>query len=74
MANNNVLEGMRCPECGQDDAFLINVTGQAYVRDSGVVELTGDTEWDDDSRIKCYSPCGYSRLVKHFRTENQEDD
>lgn len=63
--NINVLEGIRCPKCGNEESFCISVKTMAIVCDDGVSELYGDNAWDDDSYIECH--CGHSGTVGNFR-------
>jgi DNA-directed RNA polymerase subunit RPC12/RpoP len=65
MPNKNCLEGIRCPECDQDDNFKI--VGKAWfdVTDDGTSEFT-DVEWDDDSACRC-PDCGFTATLLHFR-------
>ncbi len=62
MLNRNVLRGLRCPQCGQNNCFMINVvwSGQAHVYDDGTDEKSGgNTEWFDDSPATCVE-CDWS--------------
>lgn len=66
MANTNCLEGIKCPECGQEDEFRIEVVMTAKVKDEGVADVSGDTYWDKDSW--CYCPqCEREGKVKEFQ-------
>ena len=62
MANENALEGIRCPKCGQEDRFNVVAKIWVTVTDDGSVpseELgRGDHEWDDDAPTECLK-CGY---------------
>lgn len=52
MSNNNCLQGMKCPSCGNEDSFRIACQVWCDVSDEG----TGDTydyEWDDESSCVC---------------------
>lgn len=62
MLNRNVLQGLRCPQCGQNNCFMINVvwSGQAHVYDDGTDEKSGgNTEWFVDSPATCVE-CDWS--------------
>ena len=59
MKNENCLEGMMCPKCGQADSFVISVHTPAEVTDDGAVPTGGPMEWFDDS----YCECGSCRAV-----------
>lgn len=66
MANSNCLEGLRCPDCGNDSRFYIAGTALFEVFDDG----TGDVEqidWEDDSNCLCPN-CQKSGKVSEFRT------
>jgi hypothetical protein len=52
MANTNCLEGMKCPNCGQEDNFRITAEAVFDVTDDGT-DLFGSVEWDDDSPVVC---------------------
>ena len=54
-ANENCLEGMRCPKCGQADSFNIRVTACMDVTDDGTDNYS-NVEWDDDSPVVCNEP------------------
>ena len=64
--NSNCLEGIKCPACGNEDAFRIRCTTLATVEDDGVMEH-GDMEWDDSSYIHCVE-CLASGMVGKFTT------
>jgi hypothetical protein len=46
MPNTNCLQGMRCPKCGHEDSFKIEVIAIVLVTDDGAEDL-GNAEWDD---------------------------
>jgi hypothetical protein len=52
MANSNCLEGIKCPDCGNEKAFHIQSSVVMHVTDDGT-ECRGDVEWDDDSYTQC---------------------
>lgn len=66
MTNENCLEGIRCPKCGNDDVFHIVCTTYAVVKDDGA-EAYGDLEWNDESRTTC-AECHLTAPLKEFRT------
>lgn len=68
--NQNCLEGMSCPKCGDFGPFKIFVTqsGMTEVSDDGTDFINGDTEWDEDSDCECIA-CGHSAKVRQFRGE-----
>lgn len=54
MANDNCLEGIKCPECGHEDRFFISVEVLCEVTDDGAVPSEhSDMEWQDTSFIRC---------------------
>jgi len=67
MPNTNCLEGIRCPACGNQDAFYIESTAVMYVTDDGA-ESRGDTSWNDDSHAQC-ATCERSGKLADFRVK-----
>ena len=56
MANDNVLEGMRCPSCGSEEPFHILTAVMLTVHDSGTeMSKHSVAEWEDDSYAMCDS-------------------
>ena len=54
MTNENCLERIRCPHCGNQDRFLIVATVLADVTDDGANIANGsDWHWDDASMTRC---------------------
>jgi hypothetical protein len=41
MTNKNCLEGIRCPQCGYEDAFRIEAQIRVYVTDDGTEDEGG---------------------------------
>jgi hypothetical protein len=66
MTNSNCLEGVRCPQCGQEKRFLITATITCDVTDDGS-EPAGDHCWDDDSLTHCPG-CECQGPLKEFRS------
>lgn len=65
MANTNCLEGMRCPSCGNEDEFRIEMVITVKVTDEGTEDMGGDYYWDKDSW--CFCPqCEWDGTVKDF--------
>ena len=62
--NTNVLEGIACPDCGNEDDFHILVKGMAHVNDDGVTEVI-DPEWDLSSFCICLG-CDKEGTVDDF--------
>lgn len=69
MTNTNCLEGIRCPECGQEDQFKITALITCEVTDDGS-EPVGDHDWDDESNTHCPG-CGFAGKLRYFRTGSQ---
>lgn len=69
MTNTNCLEGIRCPECGQEDRLTITALITCVVTDNGS-EPVGDHEWDDDSSTHC-PECGFDGKLKCFSKRNR---
>ena len=70
MANNNVLDGYKCPKCDSEGPFRMDVTiwGQVLVSDDGLslddLSLT-ETEFSDDGDTTC-TACGYRDSTREF--------
>ncbi len=65
--NNNCLEGIKCPICGSEGPFIIEVMTQVMMYDDGSDDYTSDIHWDGDSYMRCYR-CDEDGPAKHFRT------
>lgn len=65
MTNDNCLEGIRCPRCGQEEHFEITALVTCHVTDEGS-EPTGDHHWDEDSITRC-PECGFQGALKECR-------
>jgi hypothetical protein len=50
--NTNCLEGVKCPKCGQEDVFVVAVTGWTRVTDDGTDSVEG-LEWAEDAQVMC---------------------
>ena len=74
--NENCLEGMRCPLCGQQDGFNFAVTAWAEVTNDGTENFT-EVDWEDDAIATCRNAaCGWKGKVgdlrvKEFRVESE---
>lgn len=68
MVNDNCLEGIACPHCGNDSRVYIEVTTLAVVTDDGA-ETYGDMAWDEGSYAECPA-CHYCGRLKEFRVES----
>lgn len=65
MTNTNCLEGIKCPDCGNEESFRIAARTIATVTDDGTEDY-GDMEWDDDSYAEC-AACLRHGTLKDFR-------
>ena len=71
--NSNVLEGYRCPECGQEDRFFITAPAVLEVTDDGIDLRLGQAyEWYDENHCEC-PDCSYSGEVKTFLQEADDE-
>jgi len=61
--NENCLDGVVCPVCGQEDQFDIQIHGSARVNDYGWDDET--VEWDNSSWCIC-GDCGYTGSFGEF--------
>jgi hypothetical protein len=66
--NTNTLEGYRCPSCGSYGPFHIAIRIMALVDDDGVLEVMGDTYWDENSYASC-AECRYEGTARKFFTD-----
>ena len=64
MTDDSILEGIRCPRCGNTERFSIACTTLADVTGDGAEPR--DVEWSDDSLTVC-PVCGTSGQLKSFR-------
>ena len=67
MTNTYCLEGIACPECGNDSRLYIEVKTLAVVSDDGA-ETFGDMEWGAGSYAEC-PECRHSGKLAAFRVE-----
>jgi hypothetical protein len=67
MTSTNCLEGIACPDCGNDSRLYIEVKTLAVVYDHGA-ETYGDLGWDDGSYAEC-PECRRSGRLVEFRVE-----
>lgn len=65
--NTNCLEGMKCPECGYEDEFIIAAQTWATIGDDGC-EDHADIEYDETAACKCRE-CNYIATVGVFLGE-----
>lgn len=62
--NTNCLEGLRCPQCGNNAKLVIAGNSFFEVTDDGT-ESHGDVEWDNNSATRC-PECHFAGLLKQF--------
>ena len=67
ISNTNCLEGIKCPNCGSEGPFIIEVRTQVMMHDDGSEDYNGDIHWDDNSYMRCFE-CDEDGPAKHFRT------
>jgi DNA-directed RNA polymerase subunit RPC12/RpoP len=69
MTNENCLEGIRCPKCGNEDRLFIVATILADVTDDGAdIARHTDMEWANSSPARC-PDCGETGPLSNFHTE-----
>ncbi len=66
------VKDLRCPVCGQEDAFVIEVSERLLMFADGVV-LHGETgeQWDETSHCRCYF-CQHASEVMEFHKDIQD--
>lgn len=64
MTNINCLQGIRCPECGSEEPFLIEMTGTVKAFDAGTEDMY-DSEWNEESYMSCVE-CKHKGIVADF--------
>lgn len=67
MTNTNCLEGIRCPQCGNEERFRIAATSLFTVTDDGTDDYA-DVHWDDSSYADC-PECGLHGTLKVFQVK-----
>jgi hypothetical protein len=65
--NENCLEGLECPKCGNHDELDIAAIAWLRVVDKGTGDYK-DPEWNDGSACRC-PRCGYVATVASFRDD-----
>src|SRR5690625_987226 len=68
MLNDNALENITCPNCGQNTSFSITATADFDVTDEGTGDYS-NVEWDGSSLIRCQR-CNQSGEVNQFNENN----
>lgn len=74
MANENGLQGMRCPnpKCRSEGPFRIRAEATFIVDDDGTDDYES-VEWFDSSTCSC-SECEYSATVSDFQQDSPHWD
>ena len=68
--NVNCLEGLKCPECGNDDRLIIHGCSAFEVTDEGTTRHW-DVEYDDDSHAVCPNhDCDFEGKLGEFRIKD----
>ncbi len=73
--NSNCLDGIRCPSCGYEDNFYIDVVIETtvYMSDDGHdTDEPMHTMWGDNSRIVC-GACAREGQAREFRIVGESD-
>jgi len=70
VANTNCLAGFKCPECGFEDCFRIEITTMIDVYDDGTEGFVTNTEWDRNSTCICVN-CDKIGKVSDFYASNR---
>lgn len=63
--NENILKGMKCPECGALEPFEITYDSWGIVYDYGI-DFYLEDDWHFNSRCICRT-CEFEGEVKDFR-------
>ncbi len=64
--NSNCLEGIKCPSCGSEGPFIIEIKTQVLMYDDGAEDCDSDHHWDKDSYMRCYE-CDEDGPAQDFR-------
>lgn len=72
MPNENVLDGMACPKCGNERSFSIAAEVFVVVYDDGIEDY-GDAEWTGESYCRCRE-CDFTATVKDFHVEDEDEN
>jgi len=64
-SNDNCLDHVKCPKCGQEKTFEIEANTMVEVRDDGTDEYR-DMEWGWNSHINCLE-CGHEGRLWQFQ-------
>ena len=68
--NTNCLIGIKCPDCGSEGPFIIEVRTQVLMTDDGSEDCDSDHHWDSLSYMRCYE-CDRDGQASEFFTPEQ---
>lgn len=66
MKNTNCLAGFKCPWCGSEGPFVIEVSQTVLMHDDGWDEHVSDSTWDGTSYCRC-DECERAGKVADFK-------
>lgn len=73
--NKQNLKGMRCPKCGSEEPFRIDVAATVLAYDTHIDDLetlwSGADMWCEDDQCECLA-CEYVGTVKKFRVKRRK--
>jgi len=70
--NDNCLDGVQCPRCGNASNFLVEGTAQFRLTDDGA-EHEGDVIYDEDSAVWC-EQCHHTAPLRAFYFDEEENE
>ena len=70
--NNNCLEGMSCPACGQHKCFRILGTAVFWVYDDGTDHYSS-VEWCDNDHASCVE-CEWEGTVGDLKEKGRSEE
>lgn len=70
--NENCLEDIACPKCGNRTSFNVEAKTTAVLFDDGTDRTIGGMEYDEDSYFKCRK-CSFHCQLKVFMIEGLDD-
>jgi hypothetical protein len=69
--NTNLLEGMKCPQCGSLGSFVVEMRVVMRVTDEALKGIEGEPFWDNDSWCIC-DKCSAEGDVRDFQIKKGE--
>lgn len=70
--NTNCLIGIKCPSCGSEGPFIIEVRTQVLMYDNGSEDCDSDNHWDSLSYMRCYECDRDGQAREFFAPEKSE--